>query len=80
MRFALAGPAFAVALTALVPVAPVVGAPAKPVLVKTKAEAALAKMQREPLTFFLAKGGRNACGPGCSEWIAAEGNFDKEAH
>ena len=31
------------------------------------------------LTFFLAKGEPGACGPGCSEWIAAEGTFDRDA-
>src|SRR5262252_7974021 len=30
----------------------------------------------EPMIFFVAKGERNACGLGCSEWIAAEGMFD----
>src|SRR5215510_4338899 len=30
----------------------------------------------EPMIFFVAKGERNACGPGCSEWIAAEGMFE----
>jgi hypothetical protein len=30
----------------------------------------------EPMIFFVAKGEPNACGPGCSEWIAAEGRFD----
>jgi hypothetical protein len=30
----------------------------------------------EPMIFFVAKGEPNACGPGCSEWIAAEGKFD----
>jgi hypothetical protein len=30
----------------------------------------------EPMIFLLAKGERDACGPGCSEWIAAEGMFD----
>jgi hypothetical protein len=30
----------------------------------------------EPMIFFVAKGEPNACGPGCSEWIAAEGMFD----
>ena len=29
-----------------------------------------------PMVFFLAKGDANACGPGCSEWIAAEGTID----
>jgi len=28
------------------------------------------------MIFFVAKGERNACGPGCSEWIAAEGMFE----
>ena len=30
----------------------------------------------EPMIFFVAKGEPNACGPGCSEWIAAEGRFE----
>jgi hypothetical protein len=34
---------------------------------------------REPLVLFLATGGPNACGPGCSQWIAAQGNFDDKS-
>lgn len=30
---------------------------------------------RRPMIFFLAQGGPDACGPGCSQWIAAEGVF-----
>ena len=29
-----------------------------------------------PMIFYAAHGGSNACGPGCSEWIAAEGEID----
>src|SRR5580693_5367425 len=29
-----------------------------------------------PIEFYLAHGDGNACGPGCSEWIAAEGKID----
>src|SRR5437879_1702092 len=29
-----------------------------------------------PLVFYIAKGETDACGQGCSEWIAAEGYFD----
>lgn len=32
-----------------------------------------------PLQLYLAKGARNACGEGCSEWIAIEGDFDANA-
>ena len=32
-----------------------------------------------PIVFFLAKGDANACGPGCNEWIAAEGTMDAGA-
>lgn len=32
-----------------------------------------------PIVFFVAKGEPNACGPGCSEWIAADGTFDPGA-
>ncbi len=31
------------------------------------------------MLFFLAKGAPGACGAGCSEWIAAEGNVDADA-
>jgi len=33
----------------------------------------------QPMFFFVAKGAAGACGPGCSEWIAAEGNIDADA-
>src|SRR5581483_8731815 len=32
-----------------------------------------------PIAFFVAKGEKDACGPGCSEWIAADGSIDKNA-
>jgi hypothetical protein len=32
-----------------------------------------------PITFFVAHGDADACGPGCREWIAAEGTFDTDA-
>ena len=31
---------------------------------------------KTPMVFYLAKGEPDACGPGCGEWIAAEGTFD----
>jgi hypothetical protein len=31
------------------------------------------------IVFYLAQGGADACGPGCSEWIAAEGKIDAAA-
>ncbi len=37
------------------------------------------ELNNTPLVFYLAKGAPNACGPGCSEWIAAEGYFDASA-
>jgi len=33
----------------------------------------------DPMIFVVAHGGPDACGPGCSEWIAAEGVFDNDA-
>src|SRR5262245_25191771 len=39
----------------------------------------LEEIRRQPMTFFVAKGAPNACGPGCSEWIAANGLIDLEA-
>jgi hypothetical protein len=32
-----------------------------------------------PIVFYVAKGDPNACGPGCGEWIAAEGTIDENA-
>jgi len=32
-----------------------------------------------PIEFYLAHGDANTCGPGCSEWIAAEGKIDTGA-
>src|SRR5262249_19347172 len=39
----------------------------------------LALINRSPLVFYLAKGEPGACGEGCSEWIAADGYFDRGA-
>src|SRR5436305_31759 len=32
-----------------------------------------------PIVFFVAKGELGACGPGCGEWIAADGTIDRSA-
>jgi hypothetical protein len=42
-------------------------------------ERLLAKVRNEPIIFILATGEPNACGRGCSEWIAGEGQFDESA-
>src|SRR6516164_4314679 len=42
-------------------------------------ERALAKVRSEPMIFVVATGEPNACGRGCTEWIAAQGRFDKGA-
>lgn len=47
--------------------------PSKPVTPETL------KPLPPPIVFFLAKGDANACGAGCSEWIAADGTFDAGA-
>ena len=41
--------------------------------------ALVAKLDQQPLIFFVAKGGPDACGPGCSKWIAADGMIDSGA-
>jgi len=40
----------------------------------------LALIKAHPMKFFVAKGKPGACGPGCSEWIAAENLIDGQAH
>jgi hypothetical protein len=39
--------------------------------------AALTAIENSPLEFYLAKGQRDTCGEGCSQWIAAAGYFDR---
>jgi hypothetical protein len=34
-----------------------------------------AQLDKRPMVFFVAKGPAGSCGPGCGEWIAAEGQF-----
>jgi hypothetical protein len=46
---------------------------------RAKATAIREALQRQQMVFFVAKGGADACGPGCSEWIAAEGAIDSDA-
>lgn len=36
-----------------------------------------AKLARQALTFFVARGPEDSCGPGCRDWIAADGQFDE---
>jgi hypothetical protein len=40
-------------------------------------ERQLAKLRSEPLIFVVATGEPNACGRGCTEWIAGVGRFDE---
>jgi hypothetical protein len=35
------------------------------------------RLAKQPITFYLARGGEDSCGPGCREWIAADGQFDE---
>jgi len=35
------------------------------------------QLRSEPLIFVVATGEPNACGRGCTEWIAGQGRFDK---
>ena len=46
---------------------------------KTDAQRDDELLQRPPMAFYLAKGEPDACGPGCNEWIAAEGLIDRNA-
>jgi hypothetical protein len=55
-------------------VTPAASEPAPPV--QSPAKSAPTQPERPPLVFYVAKGEDNACGEGCSEWIAAEGYFD----
>jgi hypothetical protein len=70
MRLRLAAPVLALALTAL---------PGGAALAQPGPLANPLDVLKTPMIFYLAKGAPDACGPGCSEWIAAEGAFDTGA-
>jgi hypothetical protein len=42
-------------------------------------ERLLEKIRSEPMVFIVATGEPNACGRGCNEWIAGQGQFDESA-
>jgi hypothetical protein len=42
-------------------------------------ERLFAKVRSEPMVFIVVTGEPNACGRGCSEWIAGQGQFDESA-
>src|SRR6266481_6512720 len=42
-------------------------------------ERVLAKVRNEPMIFVVATGEPNACGRGCTEWIAGQGRFEEGA-
>ncbi len=45
---------------------------------KSKAAPKSAAPKSPPMIFYLAKGDDDACGPGCGEWIAAEGQIEAD--
>lgn len=52
-------------------------AAAEPALEQPKTPAPAPDLRKiPPMVFFLAKGDTGVCGPGCNEWIAAEGAID----
>ena len=50
-----------------------------PALAPAAGAAALESLKLRPMSFSVVKGKPNACGPGCAEWIAAQGDFDAKA-
>jgi hypothetical protein len=51
--------------------------PTQPHGVPPKADPTKPKLEGPPdIVFYVAKGDPNACGPGCDEWIAADGKID----
>lgn len=62
-------------LAMLIPLADSAAAP----LGRPGAQKAKAISRSSPMVFYLAKGEEDACGQGCNEWIAAEGQIDTNA-
>jgi hypothetical protein len=75
MRLKLEAPLVAILLALAYPAAAQVSRTPTP---KPKPDAAI-PIIKQPMIFYLAKGDADACGAGCSEWIAAEGHFDPAA-
>lgn len=48
----------------------------KPADQKSAAKPEAKRPLRQPMVFYVATGGPDACGPGCSTWIAAEGTIE----
>jgi hypothetical protein len=74
---------FAPALGSAAPASPPSDSRAKPEVAAPK-DASREKEKNErplppPMVFFLARGEPGSCGPGCSEWIAADGTIDRGA-
>ena len=46
------------------------------VLTQAQNKALTERLDKQSMIFFVARGAPDACGPGCSEWIAADGAFD----
>jgi hypothetical protein len=67
------------AVLALIAVAAVSSALAQGAPVTRAPPPVLAALATSPMNFFVAKGAADACGPGCSEWISADGQFDPGA-
>jgi len=64
-----------VALTLLGPSALAGPAQAAGLLAPAEQNRLAAQLDKRPMVFFVAKGPAGSCGPGCGEWIAAEGQF-----
>src|SRR5579863_9575857 len=54
-------------------------AKAAPAASPVAAPAEIKPPEMPDIVFYVARGDANACGPGCDEWIAADGKIDREA-
>jgi hypothetical protein len=54
-------------------------AKATPAASPAAAPAKIKPPEMPDIVFYVARGDANACGPGCNEWIAADGKIDREA-
>ena len=70
-----AGRLSVIALAFLVPFGLAAPAAARGLLAPAEQSRLLAQIDKRPMVFFLAKGSAGSCGPGCAEWIAADGRF-----
>ena len=74
-RITAAGRLSLIMLAFLVPLGLATTAEASGLIPPAQHNRLVTQLDKRPMVFFVARGGPDSCGPGCHEWIGAEGTF-----